>query len=92
VVLQDVSRRTLSVGFAREEGNARGAEHRNKESTPTLAPHRTMRYGVVTAFLASSSVHSDLLAHIIARANAIRQFLQYGPRGWFAAGKPVIQK
>jgi len=39
-----------------------------------------MRYGVVTAFLASSPVHGNLLAHAIARANAIRQLLQYGPR------------
>jgi hypothetical protein len=31
-----------------------------------------MRYGAVTAFLASNSVHGDLLAHVIARANAIR--------------------
>jgi hypothetical protein len=47
---------------------------------------------VVTAFLASSSVHSDLLAHVIARANAIRQFLQYGPPAGSQQGTPVIQK
>jgi hypothetical protein len=47
-----------------------------------------MRYGGVTAFLANSSIHGDLLAH----AKAIRQFLQYDPRGWFAASEPVIQK
>jgi hypothetical protein len=48
-----------------------------------------MRYGAVIAFLASSSVHSDLLAHVIARANAIRQFLQYGS---FAAGQACYSK
>jgi hypothetical protein len=37
-----------------------------------------MRYAVVNAFLASHYVHGDLLAHVIARANPIRQFLQYG--------------
>ena len=78
-MLQDVSRRTLGTGFAREEDDARGAEHRY-ETTATSSSYRTMRYGVVTAFLASSSVHGDLLAHVIARANAIRQLLQYGPR------------
>ena len=77
MVLQDGSRRALSTGFAREEDDARGAEHRN-ESTAIFSPYRTMRYGVVIAFLASSLVHGDLLAHVIARANAIRQLLQYG--------------
>lgn len=38
-----------------------------------------MRHGVIIAFLASSSVYSELLAHAIALANAIRQLLQYGP-------------
>ena len=79
-VLQDVSRRALSTGFAREREDARGAERRNKERTAALSPHRTMRYGVVTAFLAISPVHGNLPAHAIARANAIRQLLQYGPR------------
>jgi hypothetical protein len=77
VVLQGSSRRALSTGFACEEDDARGAEHRN-ESTAAFSPYRTMRYGVVIAFLASSLVHGDLLAHGIARANAIRQLLQYG--------------
>jgi hypothetical protein len=71
VVSQDVSRRTLSTGFASAEDDPRGAEHRNKESIATLSPYRTMRDGAVTAFLASNSVHGDLLAHVIARANAI---------------------
>jgi hypothetical protein len=35
-----------------------------------------MRHGAVTAFLARSSVHGDLPAHVIARANAIRKFLR----------------
>jgi hypothetical protein len=61
VVLQDVSGRTLSAGFAREENDARSAEYRNKESTTTFSSSRTMRYAVVTAFRASSSVDSDLL-------------------------------
>ena len=31
----------------------------------TLSPYRTMRYGAVTAFLASNSVHGGLLAHVM---------------------------
>src|SRR5258708_36954952 len=58
--LQDISRRALSAGFAREQDDARGAEHRNKESTATVPSYRTMRYGAATDFLASSSVHSNL--------------------------------
>jgi hypothetical protein len=77
----------LRTGFAREEDDPRGAEHRNAGNA-TSSPHRTMRYG----FLASSSVHGDLLAHVIARANAIRQIVQYGPRVGSRQGKPAIQK
>ena len=64
MVLQDVSRRTLSTGFAREEDDTRGAEHRN-ETTAILSSFRTMPNGVVTAFLASSSIHGDLLEHVV---------------------------
>jgi hypothetical protein len=91
VVPQHVSRRTLCTGFACEENDACGAEHRN-ESTTTLSAYRTMRYGAVTACLASSSVHGDLLAHAIARANAIQQFLQYGSPAGSQQGTFAIQK
>jgi hypothetical protein len=77
----------LSTGFAGEEDDARGAEHRN-ESSATLSPYRTMRYGAVTAFLASNSVHGDLLAHVIACANAIRQFFRYIAPAGSQQGKP----
>jgi len=60
VVLQDISRRTLSAGFVREQADARGAEHRNKEGTATVHSYRTMRHGVATDFLANGSVHSNL--------------------------------
>jgi len=92
VIPQDGSRRTLSTGFAREEDDACGAEHRNKESAAALSPYRTMRYGAVTAFLASSSVHGDLLAHVNARANAIRQFLRQDSPAGSQHGKPAILK
>src|SRR4029078_11187383 len=66
---QDVAPRTFLAGFAREEDDPRGAQHRNA-STAISSPHRTMRYGALTAFLASNSVHGALLAHVTARANA----------------------
>jgi hypothetical protein len=50
----------LSDGFAREQDDARGAEHRNKASTATAPSFRTIRYGVATDLLASGSVHSNL--------------------------------
>ena len=68
MVVKNVSRRALSAGFAREEDDARGAEHRN-ETAATLSPYRTMRRDAVTAFLAGSSVHGDLLAYVIGGAN-----------------------
>src|SRR6185295_9348182 len=46
-VLQDISRRALGRGFAREQDDARGAEHRSKVSTAAVPSDRTMRYGVV---------------------------------------------
>jgi hypothetical protein len=79
----------LSTGFARKEDDTSGGEHRN-ESIATLSPYRTMRYGLIPAFLASSLVHSDLLAHVIARAKAIRQLLQYDSPA-ASAGKPPFK-
>jgi hypothetical protein len=60
MILQDISRRALSAGFVREQDDERGAEHHNKEGTATVPCCRTMRYGVATNFLASSSVHGNL--------------------------------
>ena len=85
MILQDISRRALSAGLAREQDDARGAEHRNKESTATVPSCRTMRYGAATDFLASSSVHGNLSCACYGALNTIRQLLQYG-RPPFAAG------
>jgi hypothetical protein len=61
VILQDISRRALSAGFAREQKNDEcGAEHRDKQSTATVPSCRTMRYGVTTGFRVSSSIHGNL--------------------------------
>ena len=60
MILQNISRRALSAGFVREQDDECSAEHRNEESTATVPSCRTMRYGVATDFLASSSVHDNL--------------------------------
>jgi hypothetical protein len=60
VILQDISRRALRAGFAREQDDERGAEHRNKRRSATVPSRRTIWYGVATDFLASSSVHGNL--------------------------------
>jgi hypothetical protein len=85
VVPQNISRRALSAGFAREQDDARGTEHRNKESTATVPSCRTMRYGAATDFRASSSVHGNLSCACYGALNTIRQLLQYD-RLPFAAG------
>jgi hypothetical protein len=79
----------LSTGFASAEDDARGAKHRNK-SIATLSPYRTMRDGAVTAFSTGNSVHSDPLAHVIARANAIRKFFSMA-RAAARSRQPAIQ-
>jgi hypothetical protein len=61
MVLQHAPRRALSGGFAREEDDARGAEHRDDENTTAWSSYRTMRNGVAAAFLASSFVHATFL-------------------------------
>jgi hypothetical protein len=91
VVLQHVSCRAASIGFACAEDDAPGAEHRNKESAATLSPYRTTRYGAVTAFLASSSVHSDLLAHSLRVPNAIQIFTKYRRPAGSRQGKPLFK-
>jgi hypothetical protein len=46
LVPQHISRRALSAGFAGEQDDARGAEHRNKMDTTTVPSNRTMRYDI----------------------------------------------
>jgi hypothetical protein len=85
--MRDVSRRTLGNGFACEQNDACDADHRGKETT-------TLRQGVTTDFLASSSVHGHLLADVIARANADPTIMSAGfaRRARSRASEPVIQK
>jgi hypothetical protein len=85
VVPQNISRRALSAGFAREQDDASGTEHRNEEGAATVPCCRTMRYGAATDFLASNSVHGNLSCACHGALNTIRQLLQYG-RPPFAAG------
>jgi hypothetical protein len=50
-----------------------------------------MRYGVVTAFLASSSVHRDLLRMLL-RVPMQSDIPQYGSPTGSRLGQPVIRK
>jgi len=85
VVPQDISRGALSAGVPREQDHASAAKQRNQEGAAAVRSYRTMRYGVATDFLTSSSVHRNLscarepLLRTLWRAlKTIRQLLQYG--------------
>jgi hypothetical protein len=83
LVLQDISRRALTSGFAREQEDARGAERRYDEDSATVPSKRMIQYGLATDFLASSSGHNGLSSAATARLeyNQTITFSMTGPRG-----------
>src|SRR5947207_8055370 len=80
MVLQDVSRRTLSTGFGREENDARNAEHRNSRITTISIPHgrlhsyvspnaaETLRPVKVRACTSCASGYALVQAHLAGEA------------------------
>src|SRR5207253_8693531 len=48
------------LGVPREQDHASAAKQRNQEGAAAVRSYRTMRYGVATDFLTSSSVHRNL--------------------------------
>jgi hypothetical protein len=77
MALQDVPRGASSAGFAREQDDARGAEHRNQGSVAAVPSYPTLSYGAATELLANGSVHGDLSCTMLWRVlRTIRQSLQ----------------
>jgi hypothetical protein len=83
LVLQGISRRALTSGFAREQKDARGAERRDDEDSATVPSKRMIEYGLATGFLASSSAHNGLSSAATAcvEYNQTITSSMIGPRG-----------
>jgi hypothetical protein len=74
VIPQDISRRALSQGFAREQQGACGAEHHNNENATIVPSRRMTLYGMATDFLASCSAHNGPL---LRKCSALKTIQNY---------------
>ncbi|WP_256806221.1 hypothetical protein [Bradyrhizobium sp. Bra64] len=89
VIPQDISRRALSQGFAREQERACGAEHHNNESATMVPSRRMTPHGIATDFLASRSAHNGPL---LRACSALKTILndQFTMVGSVDSGKAVV--
>jgi hypothetical protein len=87
VIPQDVSRRALSHGFAREQDSACDAEDGNNENARLVPSRRMTPYGMATDFPASCSAHNGPLLRKGSALKTIRNY-HFHMVGAVTADKP----